>query len=54
MEDDALVPVFTSVSDIEFPLTEKSPRTVFTLYNPYGYQISYKGLSGTVYFYKLI
>lgn len=43
MEEDALVPVFTSVNDVEFEVREKSPRQVITLYNPYGYLINYKG-----------
>ncbi|KAK6029740.1 hypothetical protein OSTOST_04147 [Ostertagia ostertagi] len=38
------LPVFLSVSEIEFPVTERSPRRVITIYNPYGYPIQYKVL----------
>lgn len=37
------LPVFVSVSEIEFPVSERSPRRVITVYNPYGYPIQYKG-----------
>ncbi|WKY15440.1 hypothetical protein Q1695_000708 [Nippostrongylus brasiliensis] len=38
------LPVFLSVSEIEFPVSERSPRRVITIYNPYGYAIQYKVL----------
>ncbi|RCN30608.1 hypothetical protein ANCCAN_23615 [Ancylostoma caninum] len=38
------LPVFVSVSEIEFPVSERSPRRVITVYNPYGYPIQYKVL----------
>ncbi|KAJ1347951.1 hypothetical protein KIN20_003141 [Parelaphostrongylus tenuis] len=38
------LPVFLSVSEIEFPVTELSPRRIITVYNPYGYPIQYKVL----------
>ncbi|ETN75202.1 hypothetical protein NECAME_00613 [Necator americanus] len=38
------LPVFLSVSEIEFPVSERSPRRVITVYNPYGYPIQYKVL----------
>ncbi|VDO20208.1 unnamed protein product [Heligmosomoides polygyrus] len=42
--DSDRLPVFLSVSEIEFPVTERSPRRVITIYNPYGYPIQYKVL----------
>ncbi|KJH49820.1 hypothetical protein DICVIV_04073 [Dictyocaulus viviparus] len=38
------LPVFLSVSEIEFPVSERSPRRIITVYNPYGYSIQYKVL----------
>ncbi|KAE9413896.1 hypothetical protein Angca_005327 [Angiostrongylus cantonensis] len=38
------LPVFLSVSEVEFPITERSPRRIVTVYNPYGYPIQYKVL----------
>ncbi|VDM74563.1 unnamed protein product [Strongylus vulgaris] len=42
--DSNRLPVFLSVSEIEFPVSERSPRRVITVYNPYGYSIQYKGI----------
>ncbi|XGW34653.1 hypothetical protein V3C99_018553, partial [Haemonchus contortus] len=38
------LPVFLSVSEIEFPVSELSARRVITIYNPYGHPIQYKVL----------
>ncbi|VDP58580.1 unnamed protein product [Heligmosomoides polygyrus] len=42
--DSDRLPVFLSVSEIEFPVTERSPRRVIAIYNTYGYPIQYKVL----------
>ncbi|PAV67968.1 hypothetical protein WR25_23343 [Diploscapter pachys] len=43
-ENDGQVPVFLSTGEIEFHADEARPRSVFTLYNPFGYDLSYKVL----------
>uniref|UniRef100_A0A1I7X5Q9 Motile sperm domain-containing protein 1 n=1 Tax=Heterorhabditis bacteriophora TaxID=37862 RepID=A0A1I7X5Q9_HETBA len=43
-EGEGRVPVFVSSSEVDFLLSDRSPRQVITLYNPYGYSIQYRVL----------